>query len=121
MILFNTKRSESQHVPIEVERGLEVSYPPVGVICPGYLHASLTPTREKTARKPPGGSSKAREASLYFFFAASAAPSPKTNSLSSVGRATPAAARRLSFRYFLIAAFRVPKPSVAHLGREATI
>src|SRR5215211_5040813 len=55
----------------------------------------------------------------YYPLAASAACSPKTKSSSS-GRVTPARSRRRSFWYFLIAAFRVPRPRVAHLGREAT-
>src|ERR687894_1932450 len=56
----------------------------------------------------------------YTFFAASAALSPNTSPPSS-GRMTPAFSRRWSFWYFLMAALRVPRPRVAHLGREATI
>src|SRR3712207_9351631 len=79
--------------------------PPVRVIRDRYLHTSVLQETDH---------------GLYTLFAASAAPSPKTNTPSS-GRATPASARRLSLWYFLMAAFRVPRPRVAHLGREGPI
>src|SRR5919112_1719628 len=60
-----------------------------------------------------------RRPAAHCSLAASAACSPKTNPPSS-GRVTPALSRRRSFWYFLMAAFRVPRPRVAHLGREAT-